>query len=476
MILSPDSRLLTSGSWLLATISFLRWMKQHMNYDTALAKLSSIGQAHLMDYWFQLADDEKYFLLQQIEDLDSDIFTKQQAILKNPPSHPPSSFEPFLNFAAAGSAADIKLGKEFIEQGRMGCLIVAGGQGTRLQLNGPKGLFPISNIRKKSLFQLFAEKIVAAGKQVHRPLNAAIMTSPLNHGLTVTYFEAHSQFGLRNRQLDFFMQNMLPFLDDNGNLFLEKPDTIAQGPDGNGSALHNFWKQGIASKWKEQGIEYLNFVMIDNPLADPFDAELLGFHIRNKNDITVKCTFKTHADEKVGVLVKQEGKVKVIEYSEMPESERKKTTSDGSLKHACANISLFCISLSFIEKMCSQRMPLPLHPAYKAAPSLENKNQMAWKFEHFIFDILPLADKVQALLYPREKCFAPLKNLSGADTPSSVQAALQLRDQQVYEELFDKQAPAEPFELAQDFYYPVPSYIEVWKNKPLSNDRYLGGV
>ena len=447
-----------------------------MNEQEALAKLNSIGQPHLMHDWPQLSDNEKIFLLQQIENLDVDTFLKQQALLKTDPSVPSASIEPFLNFNKIGSASDQELGKESIAQGRLGCLIVAGGQGTRLRLNGPKGIYPISTIRKKSLFQLFSEKIIAAGKQAHRHLNAAFMTSPLNDGLTLTYFDAHALFGLRPQQVDFFSQTMLPFLDENGNLFLEQQDLLAQGPDGNGSALHNFWFQGIASKWKNLGIEYLNFVMIDNPLADPFDAELLGFHIRNKNDITIKCTSKLQADEKVGVLVQREGKTQVIEYMEMAEEERKKTNPDGSLKYACANISLFCISLSFIEKLCMQSASLPLHRAFKSAPSLDNKNQMAWKFEYFIFDILPWADRVQALVYPREKCFAPLKNLSGPDSPETVQQALQLRDRQIYEELFDRKAPPEPFELSQDFYYPNPAYIDTWKNKPFSNDRYLGGV
>lgn len=442
--------------------------------DIALAKLNLIGQTHLLAYWQELENSEKKFLLKQIADLDVETFKKQQAILKNLPLHPSPSFQPFLDFTQSGSKDDEQLGKEAIAQGQMGCLIVAGGQGTRLHLNGPKGLYPISNIRKKSLFQLFSEKIVAAGKQVYRPLNVAIMTSPLNHDVTLTYFDAHAQFGLHKQQLDFFTQNMLPFLDDSGNLFLEKKDTIAQGPNGNGSALHALWKQGIVSKWKELGIEYLNFIMIDNPLADPFDAELLGFHIRNKNDITIKCTWKTHADEKVGVLVKQDEKVQVIEYIDMPEKERREETSQNILKHACANISLFCISLSFIEKVCSLGIQLPLHANYKTAPSVNQPNNRAWKFEHFIFDIFPWADQVQALLYPREKCFAPLKNLTGEDSPTSVQKALQLRDRQVYEELFNKQPPPEPFELAQDFYYPTPLLIELWKNKSFSNDRYFG--
>ena len=279
-----------------------------MNYDEAKAKLKLLGQSHLLVYWPELAQDEKNSLLQQIEDLDIPIFHQQQAILKNPPEKALSAYEPFMDFIGAGSAADEMLGKEFISQGRMGALIVAGGQGTRLHLNGPKGLYPITNIRKKSLFQLFSEKVVAAGKQVHRHLNIALMTSPLNYGVTLNYFNSHALFGLESQQIDFFIQGMLPFLDDKGNLFLEEKGIIAQGPDGNGLALHNFWSQGLASEWKKLGIEYLNFVMIDNPLADPFDAELLGFHIRNKNDITVKCILKMQADEKVGVLVNQKGK------------------------------------------------------------------------------------------------------------------------------------------------------------------------
>lgn len=355
----------------------------------------------------------------------------------------------------------------------MGCLVVAGGQGTRLQLQGPKGLYPISVIRKKTLFQLFAEKIVAASQLAFRPLHAAIMTSPLNHEMTETYFKAHSFFGLTRGQIDFFSQSMLPFLDDNGNLFLQNVSTIAQGPNGNGSSLFEFSQHGLLEKWKELGIEHLNFVLIDNPLADPFDAELLGFHVRNQNDITIKCTLKADPDEKVGVVVKENDGVRIIEYMEMPEEERLKTSSNGLLKYPCANISLFCIRLSFLEKLCNQRAPLPLHSAYKSAESLEGKI-MAWKFEYFIFDILPLAEKVQALLYPREDCFAPLKNLSGNDSPETVRAALQRKDQQIYRELFNKEPPSTPFELAQGFHYPLSHYINKWKHRFLSNDGYLG--
>lgn len=447
-----------------------------MNLEDAKAKLKSIDQMHLLVYWNELSNDEKFLLLEQIHKLDIETFHKQQVRLKHPPPSSSLSFEPFSDFSSSGSPADVMLGKEALGQGLMGCLIVAGGQGTRLHLNGPKGLFPISVVRKKSLFQLFAEKTLAAGKQIFHPLQLAIMTSPLNHAVTKTYFEAHALFGLKDQQIDLFSQNLLPFLDDSGNLFLEKKYLIAQGPDGNGSALYNFYQQGLFTKWKNLGIEYLNFIMIDNPLADPFDAELIGYHIRNKNDVTVKCTVKLHPEEKVGVLVKHQEKVQVIEYMELPERERHQINKDGSLSYSCANISLFCLTLSFVEKIFSQKNSLPLHPAYKAAPALDDKNKKAWKFEYFIFDMLPLAQKVQALLYPRERCFAPLKNLSGEASPTTVHAALQERDRQIYEELYNKKAPSVPFELAQDFYYPMPVFVDIWKNKSLSNDGYLGGV
>jgi UDP-N-acetylglucosamine/UDP-N-acetylgalactosamine diphosphorylase len=446
-----------------------------MNYDRAIAKLNSIQQPHLLNYWHELNEAEKNLLLQQIENLDIAAFHEQQAVI-NARFLCDSSVDPFLDYQKVGSLEDALLGKEAIEQGRLGCLIVAGGQGTRLHLEGPKGLYPISLIRHKSLFQLFSEKIVAASKLALHPLQAAIMTSPLNHERTLAYFKTHAYFQLRKEQLDFFAQPMLPFLDNAGNLFLEKKGLLAEGPNGNGACLHQFWEEGLLAKWKKMGIEHLNFVMIDNPLADPFDAELFGMHIRNQNDITIKCTLRVDPEEKVGVIVKQHQKVQVIEYTEFPESERYARLSDGSLKHPCANISLFCISLSFIEKICDKKRKMPLHALYKKTPSLIDSAQKGWKFEHFIFDIFPLADKIQALLYPRERCFAPLKNLSGQDSPASVQDALQARDRQLYEELFSKKAPLVPFELAQDFYYPIPSYVDQWKNHALPPEGYFGDI
>lgn len=441
------------------------WMR---SFADALQKLQPIGQQHLLQFWDSLKDSQRQHLLDQIEALDLEQVRRQQTLILEKAAHSEESYEAFTSYSMRGQEADQKRGHQLIASGRVGCLLVAGGQGTRLGFHGPKGMFPISPIKHKSLFQLFAEKTLAAGKLAGRVLPLAIMTSPLNHEETLSFFALNDNFGLSREQLFFYSQSMLPFLDTSGNLFLEKEDSIAMGPDGNGSALQGLIDSGIWGKWKDLGVEYLNFVLIDNPLADPFDAELIGFHDRTEGEVTVKCTQRLRAEEKVGLLIRRGGILQVVEYSELPESEREARLPDGSLKHACANISLFCFSASFLDRL--NGASFPLHLAYKDAKALR-ENVKAWKFEKFIFDLLPWAANVQALMYPREECFAPLK--SSQDIPI-VQNALQKKDRSVYAQVSGIEPPDRPFELSQDFYYPDSKFLDKWHRKELSSDAQLG--
>lgn len=449
-----------------------------MDYFEALEKLNTIQQPQLLNFWENLSQPQQFHLLQEIEDMDIDTFRIQRSLIKTTNSPNLPNLETFSDYSKAGNSYDSDLGIKLIEEGRLGCLIVAGGQGTRLRFNGPKGIFPVTIVKHKSLFQIFAEKVLAASKMAKRPLPLAIMTSPSNHEITCRFFKENHWFGLEENQINFFSQKSLPFLDLEGNLFLEEPYKIAKGPDGNGSALNLLWSSGIVSKWLEKGVEFINFILIDNPLADPFDSELLGFHYRNKNDMTIKCTPRRDVKEKVGVLMKVNGKTHVIEYSELPENERFAINSDGNMKHICANISLFCFSLKFIGKFIEKHRQLPLHKALKAAKyfSAEDcqlKEKMAWKFEKFIFDILSESFKVKALLFPRDICFSPLKNLSGEDSLVDVQAAIQKRDCYQIEKITGFKPPERPFELSQDFYYPTPELLLKWKGKSLPDQDYI---
>ena len=446
-----------------------------MRLTEAQTLLDSIDQGHLLRYWDILSDEDKTDLLSQISKLDVPMFREEQRLI-NATETTTSPIAPFTDFDMSGNEADIQSGKQMIAQGLIGCLIVAGGQGTRLRFDGPKGLFPITAIKQKTLFQLFVEKTVAASKQARRPLPIAIMTSLQNHAATVQYFEENDRFGLEKEQLSFFTQESLPLLDQSGNLFLETPSTIAEGPDGNGGALHHFYHSGIWQEWHRRGVRYLNFIVIDNPLADPFDAELLGYQERLGSDVVVKCTLKRHAQEKVGVLAKEKDKVVVVEYSEMSDSEKTAVDDRDSLSYCCANLSLFCFQMDAIQRLA--KFSMPLHKAFKAVKYLDEEGKivqpdkpMSWKFEKFIFDILPHVSKVDALLYPREVCFAPLKNHSGDDSIETVRRALQEADRRAYKSVTGTEPPKN-IEVSQDFHYPTPELIAKWRGKT-SHSRYI---
>lgn len=440
-----------------------------MDYSEAIIKLQTIGQEHLLQSWNVLNKQDQECLLDQIAQLDIPTFRLQQQIVMEPIRNAPVNLDPFSDYAIAGSNADRIAGRRLIAEGHVGCLLIAGGQGTRLRIDGPKGIVPVTMIKHKSLFQLFSEKVLAAGKQANRMLPLAIMTSPLNHVATVQFFHKHNYFGLQPQQVTFFSQGMLPFLDPQGDLILENHCRIAQGPDGNGSSLAHFVTAGVWDNWHTQGVKYVNYVLIDNALADPFDAELMGYHYRQACDITVKCTQRRDAVEKVGVLVKQEGKLRVVEYSELPEQERNLLSPNASLKHSCANLSLFCLNMDFITS-CSL-VSMPLHTAYKTLSGKENR--MVWKFEKFIFDILQFANKASALSYQRDACFAPLKNASGPDSIAEVQHALQIQARNTFATITGINPPDIPFELSQEFYYPTPQLLSRWQGAPFPHNSYI---
>ena len=437
-------------------------------------------EPQIFRFWPLLTTDQQIVFKKQLEHIDLETLAQQQKLFRESPASIDITFEPFDEFAYAGNQDNQLHGQRLIEQGKVGCLLLAGGQGTRLQFSGPKGGYPISVIKGKSLFQLCAEKVRAASAWTNRPLNLAIMTSQDNDEETRSFFHQNHDFGLHPSQLSFFVQGSLPCLDAKGQLFLKTPWQISTGADGNGNSLLGFARSGMLENWIQQGIEYVHVILVDNPLADPFDSELVGFHHRQGVEVTLKCAEKIHAEEKVGVLVKQNDRCCVVEYSEMSSKEKKEQRSDGRLKHCCANLSLFCFSLSFIQRMVSTKQSLPLHTTWKAAHHLDEEGvshlssqSIAWKFETFIFDWLIHAQKIAALLYPREQCFAPLKNLTGPDSPEVVREALQQKDRRLIQTLTGLPPPDFPFELAADFHYPPQALQAKWKGRQIDSPYVL---
>lgn len=441
--------------------------------------LQQAGTPLLIEQWRSLNEAQQTLLAAQLATIDRAALNEQKELLKRSESTL-RTITPFTNHSTSGNTSDAETGKRAIAQGLVGCLIVAGGQGTRLGFDGPKGMYPVTLIKHKSLFELLAEKVLWAGKQAGRQLSIAIMTSEENDLATLKFFKDHHYFGLDKEQVSFFRQNNLPLLDENGHLFLEDPTRIAEGPDGNGGALQAFHDSGIYDTWLKKGVKFLNFILIDNPLADPFDAEMIGFQMRTGSEVTVKCTQKASPDEKVGILAIENGSPTVVEYSELSSEEANRCDENGRLTFNLANMSLFSFSMDFLSRITKQQLMMPLHKAFKAAKYLDEQGKtvksakpIAWKFERFIFDILPHAKKVNALVYPREQCFAPLKNSTGQDSPSTVTAALETNDRRILREITGSKCDASPLEISQAFYYPTRDLINKWKEKLISDPGYI---
>ncbi len=267
-------------------------------------------------------------------------------------------------------------------------LILAGGQGSRLGINGPKGCFPILG---KSLFERLCEKI-ADGP-------AAIMTSRLNHNDTLVFFREHRSFGLP--KIMFFSQDALPLLDETGRWFWEAPGRLAEGADGNGSVFKAFEQSGLLQKFIDQGIELVHIVPVDNPLADPFDPVFSSFHADAKADLSIKCIRLKDPNEPTGRLVNLKNRLAIAEFAELSGLQRE--------QNLFANTGLLAIDVSLMSLLAKQTFPL--HWARRKTPS----GKWAWKGERFIVDALLYAQNAQAICYPREACFAPLKEKNSLD-------------------------------------------------------------
>ncbi|NGX60765.1 MAG: putative uridylyltransferase [Chlamydiae bacterium] len=446
----------------------------------ARAKLQKIGQISLLSYWESLSLTQKESLLRQLSSLDLPLYQRMRQSLQNP-QVATQNFTPFPAFYPSGNKKDREKGRELVAAGKCVTLILSGGQGSRLRFPGPKGTCPVSPIKRKSLYQLVAEKVVAASKQVERELPLILMTSPLNHIETETFFVQNAFFGLKPNQFQCFYQKMWPLLNYEGELFLEAPDKIARGPNGNGGVFRRLLELRILEKWKQAGVEYVQILPIDNPLAFPYDCEFIGFMERYGCEAGIRAAIRKNPQEKVGVLALRDGKLSVVEYTELPHPQREARDEDGGLTYRLANLGLFCFTLPFIEKAALQT--LPLHRAEKSVPILSQIGEThtpeepnAWKFEEYLFDVLPLTDQCAALLAPRENTFAPLKNLRGEDTLEVVVAALQAYDRKVFAQISGIEPPTEAqFELAPSFHYPTETLLEKWKGKNLPDQDYIEG-
>jgi len=398
--------------------------------------LNRHGQGHLLAFWEQLDADQKSRLIAQIERLDFEQIEKwvEQYVLKEPAPPVQSGFEPAPYYPA--SPQDEKqraryeqarrLGRELISAGKVAAFVVAGGQGTRLGFDGPKGNFPVSPVKNKTLFEIFAETIIAAGKKYGSRCPWYIMTSPLNHAQTEAIFASADYFGLEKEDVFIFEQGTLPTFSFDGKVLLADKDLIACSPDGHGGSLKALYDSGATEHMKSRGIELVSYFQVDNPLVNIFDPLFIGLHAADGAEMSSKGLRKAEPMEKVGNFCLVDGKVTVIEYSDLSEELANKRNPDGSLFFELGSIAIHIINTAFIEKLNRRGSSLPLHRAVKKIPHIEPDGTYVEptepngiKLERFVFDALPLAEKSVILETLRSEEFAPVKNATGIDSAES---------------------------------------------------------
>jgi UDP-N-acetylglucosamine/UDP-N-acetylgalactosamine diphosphorylase len=401
--------------------------------DDLRPRLWAHGQEHVLAGWDRLSDEERHGLLDQLRGLDlkqlRELYARRDHSFAVPP---PERIQPVPVIRPDADAAEARrLGEEALRRGEVAVLLVAGGQGSRLGFEHPKGMFPIGPVSNKTLFQIHAEKVLALRRRYAKPLPFLVMTSPATDAETRAFFAEHGNFGLPAGEVDFFRQGTMPALDlATGRLILEAPGRLFLSPNGHGGTLTALADSGLLERLRRQGIRHVFYFQVDNPLVKVADPGFLGHHIRARAEVSAKIVAKESPTDKLGNLVLVDGRCTMIEYSDLPESLARQADEQGRPRIWAGSPAIHVFDVEFLRRMVGEGAKIPFHVARKKVPYLDEGGSVvhpdrenALKFELFIFDVLPLAERFTVVETSRPEEFMPLKNASGPDSPETVRQA-----------------------------------------------------
>lgn len=400
-----------------------------MTYKEAQKLLSEVGQSHILSFWSDLTAIERKALLRQVGDFDVASLKRCRQALSLPKSEETCS-------SMAGKAPKVmqlkgdfkdkcvSKGEAELRSGRVAVLLVAGGQGSRLGFEGPKGAYPIGPLTGKPLFNYHARKILALSQKYSKPLPWYIMTSEANDADTKKCFAANKHFGLDPKNIMFFTQGMWPGMSSDGRVIMQSKSRVFLSPDGHGGLLAALSRSGALQDMKRRGIKHVFFFQVDNPLVEIADPAFIGYHALEKSEFSLKLCAKRDPFEKVGVPMLFKDSYRMVEYTEMTKEQCLKKRADGKLYHLYGSPAIHVFDRAFLEREADQDMPL--HLAFKKIPTIDSKGLQVkptepngYKFEKFIFDLLPKARKAAFLAFNQEDEFSPLKNAEGDDSPET---------------------------------------------------------
>lgn len=401
-----------------------------------LARYRSLGQEHVFRFWAELGDADRDALSDQLRAVDIERIVRlaegegvvgPELVAGHRAQAPVVRLDeepPFATRKVARAA-----GERLIEEGKVGVILVAGGQGSRLGFDGPKGCLPVAPLSGKTLFRLHAEKIAALSAQHGPPVPWYIMVSQANAAATRESFVRNLYFGLPPETVFFLEQAMLPAVDDEGKLVLETTARVFLSPNGHGGVFDAFRRSGALQDASRRGLEHLFYFQVDNVLIRIADPVFMGLHALGGSDYSLKLLRKTGPREKLGVVVVgEDGRHRLIEYSDLTEEEAERRGPDGELVYWAGSPAIHAFRLDFFRRVAEGSIELPYHVARKKVPTVDDAGRptevLGRKFESFVFDALPFASRVLNLEVLREEEFAPVKNRTGEDSLESAQALL----------------------------------------------------
>ncbi len=407
-----------------------------MDVNALRQSLGAIGQSGVFRFYDKLDEKGKEQLTRQLSALDAPALAKlvDEYVKQKPHMTLPANLAPVKVFPRTPEPNQKALynqareqGDSLLRAGKVAAFLVAGGQGTRLGFDGPKGEYPITPIRAKPLFQVFAEQLLAQERIFERRVPWYIMTSDVNDDATRAFFKQHDYFGYESEDVIFFQQGMIPAFNDGGDMLLAALDSLALSPDGHGGSLRALRKSGALADMRRRGVEHLSYFQVDNPLVHCIDPLFIGLHAIAGSEMSSKTIPKAGPLEKVGNFVFGDGSVQVIEYSDLPEELARQTNPDGSLRFNAGSIAIHVLDVSFIERLTADgNLRLPWHRAEKKVPYVDATGALvkpdkpnAVKLEQFVFDAIPLAKNAMVYETDRAEEFSPVKNAEGVDSAVS---------------------------------------------------------
>jgi UDP-N-acetylglucosamine/UDP-N-acetylgalactosamine diphosphorylase len=412
------------------------------DFEALRAHFAEFGQDHVFRCWERLDGGERRRLLAQATRIDLAALQRAHSIHSRPAGTGTLQLEPVgverlpdRGGDPEKAAAARQRGEKMLAAGRVAALVVAGGQGSRLGFDGPKGAFPMGPVTDRTLFEIQAQKIRGLRRRYGRPLPWCVMTSVTNDATTREFFRKAEFFGLPEQDVVFFRQGMVPSMDFDGRLFLEAPDRIFENPDGHGGSLTALLDSGALDALERRGIDTLFYYQVDNPLVRICDPVYLGFHEVAGAEASCKVVRKTNPLEEVGIVARANERIGVVEYTELNDENRFARDDAGELVYWAGNIAIHLFATAFARRVArdAERL-LPFHASEKKIHHIGDEGRRVTpeqpngrKLERFVFDALPAAKSVCVVETDRAREFSPVKNAEGSNSPETVRRGLTAR-------------------------------------------------